>query len=556
MKKIILSATLVLFCSSVSFGEIVSRVMSYNGPGNQLDQCNAITQDQFGRVYATGVSWGGSSTKEDYATIKFGEDGDFLWVARYDGPGHNLDYASAIAVDNSGNVYVTGWSRSGSSYGTEDILTIKYNNNGVQQWTARYDGVTGNDKYYFDYAKAICVDASGNVYVTGISLKNDSYREDYITLKYNTNGSLLWARRYNGPSNREDMAYSLALDGAGNVYVTGASYQSNKGYDMVTVKYNNSGTQQWASRYNGGANGNDAACEVVVDKSGNVFITGSSYVGSNKLDYVTIKYNSTGQQQWLKSYNGTANDTDAATGLDIDIYGNIYVTGYSKSSGGAGYDYATIKYRGTDGLQEWLNKYNGGSADKAWDVKVFAKTCGLDIYDPLDIPCWEIYIYVTGQSVGTGTSNDFLTVRYGEFGNELWANRFNGPTNGSDAAYSISVRENYPIIYAAGSFANDYGIVGITEERPGDVITSGLSKSYPNPFNPETRISFKVEKESNVKIEVFDILGRTVATLVDKKLNSGNHSVSWNASNLNSGVYFYRIETDYASETKKLVLVK
>jgi hypothetical protein len=124
MKKILLTAMVVLVCSSVSFGEIVSRVLTYNGPGNQLDNCTAITQDINGKVYATGVSWGGTNTKEDYATIKFGEDGDFLWVARYDGPGHNLDYASAITVDNNGNVYVTGWSRDGSDYGSEDYCTI------------------------------------------------------------------------------------------------------------------------------------------------------------------------------------------------------------------------------------------------------------------------------------------------------------------------------------------------------------------------------------------------------------------------------------------------
>ena len=110
-KRIISFGLLILIISSVSFGEVVSRIMTYNGPGRQLDKCTGIVQDNLGRVYATGVSWGGNNTKEDYATIKFGEDGDFLWVARYDGPGHDLDYASAIAIDNAGNVYVTGWSQ-------------------------------------------------------------------------------------------------------------------------------------------------------------------------------------------------------------------------------------------------------------------------------------------------------------------------------------------------------------------------------------------------------------------------------------------------------------
>jgi flagellar hook assembly protein FlgD len=84
-----------------------------------------------------------------------------------------------------------------------------------------------------------------------------------------------------------------------------------------------------------------------------------------------------------------------------------------------------------------------------------------------------------------------------------------------------------------------------------------LSSNYPNPFNPETKILFRVTKENtNVRIVIYDILGRTVATLVDKQYNIGTHQASWNASNLNSGVYFYRFETDYSAETKKMVLVK
>jgi hypothetical protein len=559
MKKILLLsiAVLMLVLSSASFGETVSRILSYNGPGNQLDQCNAIAQDKNGYVYATGVSWGGTS-KEDYATIKFGENGDFLWVARYNGPGNNLDYASAIALDNSGNVYVTGWSRNGSGYGTEDILTIKYNSSGTQLWAARYDGTFG-DKYYFDYAKAICVDGAGNVYVTGISLGNDYYMEDYITLKYNTNGVLQWEKRYNGPSNKQDMAYSLALDEAGNVYVTGASYMNGKGFDMLTIKYNNSGAQQWTARYDAPSYLDDKANEVKVDKFGNVFITGLSHGGNSKLDYVTIKYNTTGQQQWLKRFNGSANDTDIATGLDLDVYGHVYVTGYSKSTGAANYDYYTVKYASFDGTELWSNIVNGTAVDKAWDIKVLYKPCAATIPEGGgDIPCWTIDVYVTGQSAGIGTSNDFLTIRYNELGVQKWANRFNGPTNGSDAAYSISAYNGHPIMYVGGSFASDYGIIGITEDRrdnPGDNM-SGLTSSYPNPFNPETNISFRVDKESNVKITVYDMLGKTVAILANSKFSTGIHTVNFNASNLNSGVYFYRYETEYASETKKIVLIK
>jgi len=556
MKTILKIAVLsVLFITSVSFGQLVTKVLQYNGPGNQVDKCAGITQDNFGYVYATGVSWGSNSTKEDYATIKFGEDGDFIWAVRYDGPGHNIDQATAITIDNAGNVYVTGWSRSGSDYGSEDYCTIKYNNNGQQLWVARYDGAVGSaDCYYYDYANAIVVDNAGNVYVTGESWGNDDLNGDYLTVKYNANGVLQWAKRYNGPSSKNDKALSIGLDANNNVYVTGGSEQQGKGYDYLTVKYNPSGQQQWASRYEGPGYLNDIAKELKVDGTGNVFVTGSSHGGNSKLDYATIRYNTSGQQQWLKRYtNSPINDTDAATGIDLDIYGHVYVTGYSKSSGAASYDFVTIKYNGPTGNQEWLKRNDGGLSDKAWDIKVINKTC----IAAGDVPCWDVFVYVTGESFKTGQQNDFLTYGYGESGNQRWESRFNGPTNGSDAAYSIAVKPSYPVIYAGGVFANDYGVIGITElSRNGSADFTGLSTNYPNPFNPSTNISYNLAKESFVKISVYDLLGRTVAELVNEKKPEGVHSVTFDASNLNSGVYFYRVETDYASETKKIVLIK
>lgn len=551
--KILLISALLAVFASVSFGEQISRVLSYNGPGNQLDRCNAVVHDKAGFVYATGVSWGGSS-KEDFATIKFGENGDAQWIARYNGSGNNLDHASAITVDGAGNVYVTGWSRSSSDYGSEDYMTIKYNQYGVQQWAKRYDGAVGNDCYYYDYAKAIWVDDAGNVYVTGQSWGNDDLMDDYLTLKYNSAGTLLWAKRYNGPASQSDIVSSLYVDMSGNVYVTGGSEAGNKEMDVLTVKYNSSGSQQWAIRYNGPANKGDMGNDLKVDKLGYVYVTGGTWMSSGKFDYVTIKYNPAGQQQWLKTFNGTANDTDMSTSLDLDVFGHAYVTGYSKSTGAASHDFQTIKYSTYDGAIMWSKNFNGGGIDKAWDIKVVYKPCS----ENTDVPCWDIDVYLTGQSVGTGTSNDFMTIRYNDQGVQKWANRFNGPTNGSDIAYSISVTNNYPIIYVGGSFANDYGIIGITETTSNNEFErgTGLSKSYPNPFNPETNISFNIAKETNVKITVFDMLGKTVRVLSDSKYGEGAYSVNFNASELNSGVYFYRIETAYMSETKKLVLIK
>jgi hypothetical protein len=83
-----------------------------------------------------------------------------------------------------------------------------------------------------------------------------------------------------------------------------------------------------------------------------------------------------------------------------------------------------------------------------------------------------------------------------------------------------------------------------------------LSQNYPNPFNPMTKIKFNVPKSSNVNITVFDVLGRHITTLVNEKLNAGSYETEWNANNMPGGVYFYKIETESYSETKKMVLVK
>jgi hypothetical protein len=125
---------------------------------------------------------------------------------------------------------VTGGSI-GSS-GTYDYATIKYDAAGVTQWVARYNGPGNLD----DFATAIAIDGSANVYVTGDSVGSGTFY-DYATIKYNASGAEQWVARYNGPGNLDDDARAIAVDVSSNVYVTGESSGSGTNYDYATIKY-------------------------------------------------------------------------------------------------------------------------------------------------------------------------------------------------------------------------------------------------------------------------------------------------------------------------------
>jgi Beta-propeller repeat len=356
-------------------------VARFNGPGNGWDRAAAITRDSSGNVYVTGQSLG-SGTNFDYATIKYDSAGQEQWVARYNGPGNGEDDAVAIAVDGSGNVYVTGQSLGlGTGF---DYTTIKYDSAGQEQWVARYSLPAS------DLPRAIAVDSSGNVYVTGRSTGLGT-NSDYATVKYDSAGQEQWVARYNGPVNDYDEALVIAIDTSGNVCVTGGSLGSGPGLDYATVKYDSAGQEQWVARYPG-----PFARAIAIDGSGNVYVTGESS-GVSTVDYATIKYSPAGQEQWVATYGDSKNYSNSAEAIALDGSGNVYVTGVSLSSR-SGYDYATVKYDPA-GQQQWVARYSGpgrGNEEGASTMVVDGSS----------------NVYVTGASPGRNTGFDYATVKY------------------------------------------------------------------------------------------------------------------------------------------------
>jgi uncharacterized delta-60 repeat protein len=367
--SIVTSVCITAFlAASMAYSQVTQEwVQTYNGPGNGIDIAFSVAVDDLSNVYVAGNSPGQTSAN-DISTIKYDSAGQQQWVQRYNGPGNSDDGTNgtnAIAVDSSGNVYVAGWSA-----GTEntDYVVIKYNSNGDQQWTQRYNGL-GNG---YDAPYGIALDSSGNVYVTGSST-GDGTGFDYTTIKYNSDGQQQWTLSYNGSGNGYDAALALTVDASGNVYVTGLSTAQNGMGDCVTIKYDTDGNQQWLKTYDGPANGNDYGNAIAVDGSGNVYVTGSSTGSTTNGDYLTIKYDSTGQQQWAPTYSSPGSNLDEGRSVGLDGSGNVYVTGVLAYSEGksATDDWGTIKYD-SSGVEQWVRVYNGPAniADEAFSMAV------------------------------------------------------------------------------------------------------------------------------------------------------------------------------------------
>ncbi|MFH2142321.1 MAG: SBBP repeat-containing protein [Bacteroidota bacterium] len=358
-------------------------VQFYNGTGNGRDRATALALDVSGNVYVTGPSTN-TDNNTDFTTIKYDANGVQQWVITYDNGGNDVSHD--IAVDNNGNIFVTGESEDIVT-GT-DFVTIKYNTNGTQEWIKRYDFIALND-----IALALDIDASGNLYVTGNS-NSGTTQTDFATIKYDNSGNELWVSRHDGPGNSFDYPEDIIVDSYGFVYVTGSTTSSGANRDVATIKYDQNGNELWVRTHdNSGLK--DYANSILLDNNNNIVITGSTTSNTSGTDYITIKYDNNGNQIWIQKYYGRGlDDNDNAVKITADNDDNLYITGSSYN--GYNNDFATIKYN-SDGVEQWVQTYNGTGN-------------GEDIVSDLTVDS-QGNVYITGQSFN-GNNFDFATIKY------------------------------------------------------------------------------------------------------------------------------------------------
>ena len=557
MKKLFLSLILISFVSFAK-AQAPNWAWAKSAGGNGSDEGQSICVDASGNSYVTGyfysptITFGtitlinpdSTGTNYDIFIAKYDASGNVVWAKSAGGSGN--DEGQSICVDASGNSYITGWFNSPTiTFGTitltnnggYNIFIAKYDASGNVVW-AKSAGGGGNDE-----GQSICVDTSGNSYVTGsfdnsstitfgtTTLTSNGYANIFV-VKYDASGNVVWAKSAGGGD--DDKGQSISVDANGNSYITGfftsptitfgSDTLINKDvtgstFDVFIAKYDASGNVLWAK--SAGGNNIDIGQSIAVDASGNSYITG--YFQSSTITFGTItltnngsqnifiaKYDALGNVVWAKSAGG--NGYDWGRGISVDASGNSYITGSFGS--------ATITF-GTTTL------INNDSTAMTEDIFI-AK------YDASGNVIWA-------KSAGGSGSDNGNSIAVDASGNSYITGYFESPT--ITFGTTTLTRNGYETIYIA-KLDNSVGIEEINNN-------AGNIAVFPNPATDNitietTKVAGGCRQEAT--IEITNIQEQLIKTI---KATGNKTNISVSA--FPSGLYFVKVETEKGTEVKKFI---
>ena len=486
--------------------------MGYDG-GTTTDTASAIGVDSSGNVFVSGYSDGAN------VTIKYTPAGAEEWVAGTSDI--NRGGNSFLAVDNAGGVAIAG----GVEIRVSMMILLPANSirRVFRCGLTRYNspGSPGDD---IDYVEAIAMDGAGNVYVSGTSSRNAQLDYDYATVKYAAaDGTQLWAKRYGGLGSYEYVKamalFSDSADGNLYVYVTGESKiaANSSDWDFAVVKYDAAdGAESSAETYNNMGSSHSQAVDMEVDDSGNVYVTGVTDIGDNNTNCLTAKYGPNGAVLWESPYSSTAEgeSSDSCEAIVVGSSENVFITGTAKTLLG-GSDCVTIQYNAETGVEEGTAIYDEENQDTCVDIGTF-----------VDGDDGKEYVYVVG-TIGSSSEDYYVVIKYDEDLNQQWKRTFSHHSSfhSYPSALAVNAQGN---VYVTGKSENDEGIYPyfvystVKYDKAGNEI---WYKGYGN------IVSLATEAGHEAQAIVVDGSGNVYVT-----------SMSWNSDRSDDATYY-----DYAT---------
>lgn len=526
MKGVVL---IPLFLVGITYPQMWIR--TYDGPADWWDKAYGLSIDHNSNIFAAGYCsvFHNGDTGSLFCVIKYDRNGNQQWVRTC---GDSLyDFALAVTTDFIGNAYATGIV---GEMGGNDIMTVKYNPDGDIEWVRKYAS-SG-----MDWGSDIAVDREGNVYVTGYTYLGSGRHS--ITIKYNAQGNEEWV----AVDSVGNWTVSIGLDSAGNVYVAG----SGSPVQYVVMKYSPEGELIWRR----GENITGYALKLTVSPNGDVYVTGSLGRGSEDV-IATVKYNTNGEEQWLRTYDGPGYDRGQSLAIDKD--GNCYVAGATAERAGhwTNFDFIIIKYA-SEGTELWQRRYAGFGGDD------FPFAIGVDA---------QKNVYVGGYSMAPRDTvywdDDYTLLKYDSLGNLLWEARYCGPDSIAGWIYDLAIddegyiyttgfictgtRQNYDLDWCTMKYHPSGA--GIAEPQSPSVPIGQRPKVYPSPARTVLTVYLSQTVEC---IEIFDVSGKLCGQTFLGKYDNGGIGNGWEVKislkGINPGIYFLKV----GKEVKKFQVVK
>ncbi len=391
-----------------------------------------------------------------------------LWEIELNYP-DTIEWSASKLYSN--NLYATGNTWHNATQKT-NIVTTKTNSSGSVIWQTEYNGTLSG----FDYGAAITLDGSGNVFVAGATHNTDSYTFDVVVIKYNSSGVQQWATTYNGTGSNNDIPSSILILGT-DIYVCAASIGSSSAYDYVLLKLNSSGTTQWNARYD-----YTSLYDIPGHLASNgtyVFVSGASQSSTTNWDYTSLKYNTSGTLIQSQRSAASGYGFDRPTGMVTDASDNFYISGYSFN--GDDYDMRTIKL--DDDLSPlWTVSEDDGAEDGSNAICIDGSN----------------NVYIAGFAESSFGNKLMKIVKYNSSGTLQWEEILQNRDNYTDAeATGITYNSTSERVIVCGFYEYTTGKKEITtfamETSDGDLA---WKKEYPN-LNSSIDVPTKIHESGN-----------------------------------------------------------
>ncbi len=373
------------------FDNAGNQLWNYSWGTNEGEWGGKIAVDSSDYIYYIGSTWGHGGPSANVGLVKFNTAGVIQW-ARYWGPG-GYDSPADLVIDSSDNIYIVAASDT-RGLGGRDVALIKYDSAGILLWDTAW-GSTG-----YDQPRGIALDNLGNIYITGMTDSYGAGDYDIFVTKFDGVPNQLWNFTWGGINS--DIARDLVFDTSNNMYIGGYTESFGSGSsDLVSIKYDNSGIQQWNKTW--GGTDYEECRGIKIDSSNNTYITGLvNSFNTITTNALILKYNNTGVEEWYKTWDGESKDE--CRKIAFDSLGNYYIAGISEVFSKGGRDAIVIKYD-PSGIHQWNVTWGGHEAEEAHSIAI-------DSYD-------DIYITGSTESFGPGDSCAFL-LKYNSNGDLQW----------------------------------------------------------------------------------------------------------------------------------------